>query len=73
MHNVDNDSRPNRHGNALPEEVAQYLRCTTARLANDRYHQIGPPFIKHGRNVLYRWVDVYAWEDANTVATSEAG
>ena len=33
---------------ATPAEVAEYLRTTTAALAQDRYRWIGPKFIKHG-------------------------
>lgn len=52
---------------AEPGEVAQFLHQTEAALAQDRYRGTGPKFIKHGRRVLYRWVDVYAYLDANTV------
>ena len=46
---------------ATAAEVAEYLRTTTAKLANDRYRGIGPRFIKNGRHVLYRWEDVHAY------------
>jgi hypothetical protein len=29
-----------------------------------RYHGGGPPFRKIGRRVVYRWVDVVAWIEA---------
>jgi hypothetical protein len=51
---------------ATPAEVADYLRTTTAALAQDRYRGTGPKFIKHGSRVLYRWSDVLEWLDHNT-------
>jgi hypothetical protein len=42
---------------ATPTEVAEYLRNTTAALAQDRYKGTGPKVIKRGA-VLYRWSDV---------------
>ncbi|MEU7628666.1 helix-turn-helix domain-containing protein [Nocardia sp. NPDC049220] len=52
---------------ATPAEVATYLRTTTARLANDRYHGVGIPYVKYGRNVLYRWQDIRDWIERNTL------
>jgi len=56
---------------ATAEEVAAYLRTTKTKLANDRYRGIGPKFVKHGRRVLYRWEDVYAWTEANLVQRTD--
>ncbi|WMM73004.1 DNA-binding protein [Rhodococcus pyridinivorans] len=56
---------------ATAEEVAGYLRTTTAKLANDRYRGIGPKFVKHGRRVLYRWSDVYAWTEENLMQRTD--
>jgi hypothetical protein len=56
---------------ATPPEVAQFLHQTEAAMAQDRYRGIGPKFIKHGRRVLYRWSDVYAYLDANTVQRTD--
>lgn len=56
---------------ATTEEVAKYLHQSEASLAQDRYRGIGPKFIKHGRRVLYRWEDVYAYLDANTVQRTD--
>src|SRR5262249_9413514 len=39
---------------ATPAEVAEYLRATTAALAQDRYKGTGPKFIKRASRVLYR-------------------
>lgn len=51
---------------ATPAEVADYLRTTTAALAQHRYLGVGPKFIKHGRRVLYRWSDIEDWAHRNT-------
>lgn len=51
---------------ATPSEVAQYLRTSEQCLATMRYRGSGPRFVKLGRRVMYRWVDVQAWLDANT-------
>ncbi|MYR07459.1 DNA-binding protein [Gordonia sp. SID5947] len=56
---------------ATAEEVAEYLRTSKAQLAQDRYRGIGPKFVKHGRRVLYRWTDVYAWTEANTMQRTD--
>ncbi len=50
-----------------PAQVATFMHTTTAALAQDRYHRRGIPYVKHGRKVLYRWTDVYAYLEANTV------
>jgi len=36
-----------------------------------RYRGIGPKFIKVGQKVLYRWSDVNAYLDANTVQRTD--
>ncbi|MFD6860740.1 helix-turn-helix transcriptional regulator [Rhodococcus sp. NPDC060090] len=56
---------------ATTEEVAEYLRTTPAKLANDRYRGIGPKFVKHGRRVLYRWEDVETFVRANLMARTD--
>ncbi|WP_205873467.1 DNA-binding protein [Mycobacterium camsae] len=56
---------------ATPQQVAEALHTTAARLAQDRYRGTGPRFIKHGRRVLYRWTDVHAYLDANTVTRTD--
>jgi hypothetical protein len=50
---------------ATPVEVAEYLRTTTAALAQDRDKGTGPKFIKRGSRVLYRWSNVVEWLDHN--------
>jgi predicted DNA-binding transcriptional regulator AlpA len=50
-----------------PAEVAKYLHTTVDSLAQKRYLGNGPKFIKTGRRVLYRWSDVLAWLEKNTI------
>lgn len=52
---------------ASPEEVAKVLLTTEAGLSQLRYRGKGPKFIKVGHRVIYRWSDVYAYLDANTM------
>jgi predicted DNA-binding transcriptional regulator AlpA len=46
---------------ATPAEVAKALHTTPASLAQMRYRGHGPKFVRLGRRVLYRWVDVEQW------------
>lgn len=48
------------------EQVAQLVGTSVGQLAQWRFHGDGPPFIKLGRSVRYRWSDVEAWLDDNT-------
>ena len=53
---------------ATSKEVAAYLHTTESGLAMMRYRGTGPKFIKAGpRKVIYRWSDVQAYLDANTI------
>jgi hypothetical protein len=45
---------------ATSREVAVALKTTEQGMAQRRYRGEGPPFIKVGRKVLYRWSDVNA-------------
>jgi len=56
---------------ALPAEVAPVLRTTEGGLAQMRYRGNGPKFIKVGARVLYRWSDVNAYLDANTMIRTD--
>jgi len=56
---------------ATPVGVAEYLRTTTAALAQDRYKGTGPKFIKRGSRVLYRSSDVGEWLDRNTIQRTD--
>lgn len=57
---------------ALPSQVAPVLGTTEAGLAQMRYRGTGPKFIRvGGRKVLYRWSDVRAYLDANTLQRTD--
>jgi hypothetical protein len=63
-----NTSPPETAG---PKEVAPVLHTTEQGLAQMRYRGTGPKFIKVGHKVLYRWSDVNAYLDANTVERTD--
>lgn len=53
---------------ASPSEVAAVLHTTEAGLAQMRYRGTGPKFCRVGsRKVVYRWSDVLAYLEANTL------
>ena len=57
---------------ALPRQVAAALGTTEAGLAQMRYRGTGPRYIKvGGRRVMYRWSDVRAYLDANTMVRTD--
>lgn len=57
---------------ATSKEVAEYLHTTEAGLAQMRYRGIGPKFIRVGtKKVIYRWSDVQAYLDANTMQRTD--
>ena len=56
---------------ATPKQVAQALYTTEAGLAQMRFRGTGPKFVKVVRRVLYRWSDVRAYLDANTLQRTD--
>lgn len=48
-------------------QVAAALFTTEAGLAQMRYRGTGPRYVKRGRRVIYRWSDVRAYLDENTI------
>lgn len=46
-----------------PQEVSDYLDVPVGTLANWRYLQRGPRYLRIGRHVRYRAADVAAWLD----------
>jgi hypothetical protein len=52
-----------------PHEVAEYLGVPTGTLANWRYQGRGPAFVRHGRFVRYRAVDIATWLQTNLAPT----
>ncbi len=49
-----------------PPAVAAALGMSNIALTQWRYRGGGPPFIRVGRRIRYRWSDVQAWLDENT-------
>lgn len=56
---------------ALPRQVAQVLGTTEDGLAQMRYRGTGPKFCKVGRKVMYRWSDIRAYLEANTLQRTD--
>ncbi|MCV7191868.1 helix-turn-helix transcriptional regulator [Mycolicibacterium brumae] len=63
---------PNGLDTATSKEVAEYLRTSEMGLAQLRYKGNGPKFVRVGkRKVIYRWADVLAYLDANTMTRTD--
>lgn len=61
-----------RKNMASPKQAAEYMGITTGALSQMRYRGTGPKFIKLGnRTVRYRWEDIDAWIEANTLTQSD--
>lgn len=54
-----------------PGAVADYTGVPVSTLAQWRYLERGPRFVKVGRMVRYRRIDIDEWLTANTVNTKE--
>lgn len=57
---------------ADPEAVADYLGLQPRRLEIWRSEGAGPPYVKVGRLVRYRWDDVLTWVEQHTVVPQGA-
>lgn len=53
-----------RQGLATPDQVAALLEVTPATMAKWRTRGEGPPWIKVGRRILYRWTAVEKWMES---------
>ncbi len=53
-----------------PPELAEHLGVSVQRLATWRHEGAGPSYVKVGRLVRYRRIDVDSWLDAQTVDTA---
>lgn len=42
-------------------QLAKRIGFAISTLASYRCRQLGPPYVKRGRKVLYRWGDVVRW------------
>lgn len=49
------------------DEVAAHLRKSPKTLRNWRCDGVGPPYLKVGGGVLYRWREVEKWLTSQTV------
>lgn len=54
-----------------PDEVADTLQVPAATLPQWRYLGRGPKYIKVGRHVRYRVVDLERWLDEQSIGTEQ--
>lgn len=54
-----------------PVDVSRYLGVPSGTLANWRYLGRGPAFLRVGRRVRYRTIDVTAWVEAQLADRAE--
>lgn len=52
---------------ATPVDVAEYLGVPVRTLSQWRHQGKGPRFVRVGKHVRYRWADVEAFLNTNTV------
>ena len=52
--------------------TAEYLHTTDRTMEDWRYRRVGPPFVRVGRHIRYRKVDVDAWLASQTVTPGAA-
>ena len=52
------------------KDVAEILRTTPGRLANQRMNGEGPPYLKFERRVLYDSKELEKWIDGHRVITN---
>lgn len=62
-----------RIGLLMPAELAEMLGVTEDTLREWRRVKTGPDFVKTGKSVLYREVDVQKWLEMNVVPTTRSG
>lgn len=54
------------------KQVAELLKCSTAKLANDRFYKRGIPYYKFRHAVRYRAQDVLEYVESCRVVPSRA-
>lgn len=71
--NESNARRPSFNDSSLGDEhdLASYLGITVATLRAWRFQKRGPPFLKLGHLVRYRWEDVQEWIKSRVVTTTK--
>ena len=55
-----------------PQDLASYLGVPLATVYSWRYRHEGPPGIRIGRHLRYRWSDVQKWLDSLTARADHA-
>lgn len=53
-----------------PQELAAYLGVPLATVYGWRYRGNGPPGIRIGRHLRYRWSDLQTWLNAQTTTAA---
>lgn len=48
-------------------EVARRLCMSRFAIQRWRYHGGGPPFVKLGKSIRYKWIDVVEWAESRKV------
>lgn len=56
---------------APAKDIAEFFGMTEAALAQWRYRGTGPKFVRLNRRIFYKWSDVNAWIDANTMQRTD--
>lgn len=51
---------------ATAQEVADFLGVPVGTIYNWRTRRVGPPAVKAGQQLRFRWPDVDAWLDARS-------
>ena len=55
-----------------PQDLASYLGVPLATVYSWRYRHEGPPGMRIGRHLRYRWSDVQIWLDSLTARADRA-
>lgn len=54
------------------ETIAEVIQVTMAKLERDRWLKAGIPYVRHGRQVRYRRIDVENYLHAHTEAVRQS-
>lgn len=60
-------------GLIAPAELAEMLNVSEDTLREWRRNRVGPDFVKTGKAIMYREVDVQSWLAMNVVPTNRSG
>jgi predicted DNA-binding transcriptional regulator AlpA len=56
-----------------PDDLAKMIGIGVRQLQVWRSEEIGPDYVKLGKQVFYRHEDIHAWIEANVVVTKRRG